>query len=97
MTGARTFPILLSWDERRKNPDVKRNLPWDFIAPHEKQAQANHYQTLERLAQRGGLSWMEMLAVLMDLDFRRINPKANHEAHVLKLLKEWEAVHVEAE
>lgn len=64
-------------------------VPWDFILPHERQAKNNHYQTLERLAQRGGLSWMEMLAVIKDVDFRRINPKADHKGHVLLMLKEW--------
>lgn len=43
------------------------SIPWDMIAPHEKQAMANHGgQSLERLAQRGGLSACEALAVLED-------------------------------
>jgi biotin carboxylase len=52
------FPILSS------NP--KEYIPLDIIKPHEKQAILNHSQTLERLAERGGLSWAETLFVLKD-------------------------------
>lgn len=41
-------------------------IPWAMIAPHEAQAQLNHYQTLRRLAERGGLSPCEAVAVLED-------------------------------
>lgn len=47
-------------------------VPWEMIAPHEPQAKANHYQTLERLAARGGLSGSEMLAVLENREWRSI-------------------------
>ena len=30
-------------------------IPWSMIRPHERQAERNHSQSLERLAQRGGL------------------------------------------
>lgn len=40
------------------------SIPWSVIAPFEKQAIANHNQTLERLAQRGGLGAGEALCVL---------------------------------
>lgn len=45
-------------------------LPWALIAPHEAQAQENHGQTLERLAERGGLDPVEAYAVLTDRHFR---------------------------
>lgn len=46
------------------------SIPWWIIAPHEKQAIKNHGgQTLERLAERGGLSPSEALAVLEDRPF----------------------------
>lgn len=41
-------------------------VPWDLIAPHEAQAIANHEQSLEELARRGGLSPNEMMCVLED-------------------------------
>lgn len=39
-------------------------IPWAVIAPCEKQADRNHGQTLERLAERGGLCPSEAVAVL---------------------------------
>lgn len=42
-------------------------IPYDVIKPHEEQALKNHGgQTLDRLAERGGLSWAEAYAVLTD-------------------------------
>jgi hypothetical protein len=41
-------------------------VPWVVIAPHERQAQRNHGQSIQRLADRGGLSPCELLAVLED-------------------------------
>ena len=57
------FPILGELDE----------IPWAAIAPHEPQALKNHYQTLERLAQRGGLAWSEVLSVLLDSRYTKID------------------------
>jgi hypothetical protein len=50
---ARMFPI-------QRGPAI----PWAAIAPHERQAQINHGQSLERLAQRGGLSPAEAVWVM---------------------------------
>ena len=42
----------------------KEYIPYDVIKPHEEQALKNHCgQTLDRLAERGGLSWAEAYAV----------------------------------
>lgn len=59
----RRFPLLQSWTSRRDSKTLK-SIPWAMIAPHEAQALANHYQTLKRLAERGGLSSSEAVAVL---------------------------------
>ena len=49
---------------------TKLAFPWALLAPHEQQAIRNHGgQTLERLAERGGLSASEMLAILEDRDW----------------------------
>jgi hypothetical protein len=50
------FPVLGS----------KETVPWSLVEPHRAQAIKNHYQTLERLAQRGGLSWLELEAIIND-------------------------------
>ena len=41
-------------------------IPWDALAPHERQAERNHDQSLETLARRGGLSPCEAVAILED-------------------------------
>jgi hypothetical protein len=55
-------------------PDIR--LPWALIAPHEAQARANHRQSLERLAQRGGLDPIEAYAVLTDRPWDAFNSSA---------------------
>lgn len=48
-------------------------IDWNLIAPHEKQAMENHCgQTLEQLARRHGLSWYELLCVLLDKPFTEV-------------------------
>lgn len=48
----------------------KEYIPYDVIKLHEEQALKNHCgQTLDRLAERGGLSWAEAYAVLTDSKF----------------------------
>jgi len=56
----KTFPVL---QPAEGCPHV---IPWGLIEPHELQAQTNHRQTLERLAQRGGLDMRELYYVLND-------------------------------
>lgn len=43
-------------------------VPWSFVSPFEARAQANHDQTLSRLAERGGLDLWELFALVHDLD-----------------------------
>ena len=50
-------------------------IPYYIITPHEKQALKNHGQTLERLAERGGLGYDEALAILEDRDYLYIEQK----------------------
>ena len=55
------FPILGS--------EPKEYIPLDIVKLHEKQAIRNHSQTLKRLAERGGLGWIEVLCVLEDREY----------------------------
>lgn len=48
------------------------NIPWVIIAPYESQAQSNHGQSLERLAQRGGLDIGEAIAIMTGKSWREI-------------------------
>ena len=58
----RYFPVLHGYGSQ--------SVPWSMVAPCERQALTNHSQTLERLAERGGLSPAELLAVLDGLRWR---------------------------
>lgn len=64
------------------------NIPWKAIEPHREQAMANHNQTLERLAERGGLSWLETLAVLHDRPFWFYKEAKIDERHAKKKVLE---------
>lgn len=61
VSDERRFPVLNQqsrpWPERLKMP---RSVPWAFVEKFRAQAETNHDQTLERLAQRGGLAPEEM-------------------------------------
>jgi hypothetical protein len=66
----KTFPILLSWQERRDYPNYRSTMPLELLAPHEAQAIRNHGgQDLKRLAERGGLGPEEIYYVMHDLRF----------------------------
>lgn len=61
----RQFPVLHSSHREGESEYI----PWGILEPHEAQAHANHMQSLEQLAGRGGLSWREIYAVIMDKEF----------------------------
>lgn len=63
-TSERQFPVL----QGKK----LRSVPWSMLVPHERQAIANHSQDLETLARRGGLSPVEMAAVILGKPFREV-------------------------
>ncbi len=84
LSGKR-FPVLLG-DQRSIWRGVPDSIPWDAISTHEQQARANHGQSLDALAQRGGLSPYELLAVLFDQPFWRCS--LPEPATVIKKLKE---------
>ena len=64
----RMFPVLWQGDRkyfaRLKELACPHSVPWDFIAEHADGCQRNHGQTPERLAERGGLSPAEIVAVV---------------------------------
>lgn len=62
----RKFPIL----------STGVDIPWIIMELHNKQAWANHGQSLERLAERGGLGWGEALAVLEDRKYKYVDEDA---------------------
>lgn len=75
------MPIMLSRELRdifsearvKVTAPVYFSVPMELLRPHEQQAQRNHYQTLARLAERGGLSPCEAVAILEDRPWRRMS------------------------
>lgn len=59
------FPIMLD--------PVIAWVPWAVMAPHAEQARKNHGQSLQRLAERGGLSCGEALAVIEDREWEHMD------------------------
>jgi len=58
MQARRKYPVLGTQGQAK--------VDWQFVEDHAKQAYENHRQTVERLAERGGLSWCELCAVVQD-------------------------------
>ena len=92
MTEERRFPILAG--TRRALDELARlgcprTVPWSFVAPHEGQALANHAQSLERLAQRGGLTPSELVAVVRGEELRAVLARSDEVAipMLLELLR----------
>lgn len=85
MKEEREFPLLIGnrWGK------AECSIPWGLIAPHENQALKNHGQTLERLAQRHGLSFCEALAIIEDRPWRNVdNAWVNLAVYVLRYKRE---------
>ena len=95
----KTFPILCSGYRNREEFTALRaadvlfyvvGIPWEMIRPHEAQAQNNHSQSLNRLAERGGLGADEALAVLGDRRWRSMSVAQAH-ADLAQMVSEWKA------
>lgn len=91
MSERKRFPILKSDEPRRLS------IPWDVVAPHQAQAYTNHWQTLERLASRGGLTYDELWSVIYGLPWAKADAdarRARGKALVQEVLRDEEAGHV---
>lgn len=64
MTTERRFPMLYA---DKRPPHAPTSIPWSFIAPYEGNAERNHGQSLELLAERGGLHPGEVFAIVHGL------------------------------
>lgn len=85
--AARQFPIL----QAGRGP--REFVPWDFVDRRSirKQAEKNCAgQTLERIAERGGLSWRELLAALFGYHPTEVAKDYDHRGHILKMVSAWE-------
>lgn len=70
VSSVKTFPVMcLDRGTYGKSiPGCPSEVPWSLVAPHEKQALRFHDQTLNRLAERGGLDITELYYLLRDED-----------------------------
>jgi hypothetical protein len=91
------FPVLLTARVRKAHPEAPKWVPWPLVAPHESRALKNHHQTLARLAERGGLCPVELLAVLDNRAFPRAEYVAKPDeitkaavGEILKRAARWE-------
>jgi hypothetical protein len=65
---SRRFPLLRS--HLPAGHGCPPSVPWELVAPHERRARLNHDQSLERLAERGGLSPGELWCLVADCSLR---------------------------
>ena len=88
-----TFPILNSASDRKAAGDaLVRSVPWSLVEPLRERCAQIHGQTLERLAQRGGLGTDELWAHLNAPEpFRRSDWWASLRKHgkTQRELHEW--------
>lgn len=96
-TVPKVFPLMLTRGNSNPNGHMTY-LPWGFIAPYENGAQQNHRQSLERLAERGGLSPIEAHAILTGRDLRqslRMDHMTEEQAHAIidAAARAWVAEH----
>lgn len=78
-TPERRFPIL----------GTTFSIPWSLVGPHELQAQRNHYQTLERLAERGGVDSLEALYIILDEKWEPGHLPITSARVAQKILERW--------
>ncbi|MFM0405277.1 hypothetical protein [Paraburkholderia dipogonis] len=76
----RTFPIHPR--DRRDLPLAPQSIPYWIVEQHEAQARRNHYQTVQRLKERQGCSWRELLAILTDRRYQDVPAMSNSAAMV---------------
>lgn len=55
-----------------RHDDLLKSIPWEVITPHEVQALRNHRMGLVKLAERGGLTPCEALAVIEGREWERM-------------------------
>ncbi|MDW3682976.1 hypothetical protein RA280_14705 [Cupriavidus sp. CV2] len=66
-------------------------IPFAMIAPHEAQAQRNHGQSMERLAQRGGLAACEAIDIIEGRRWGSAKPCIENERYLINKVRAWRA------
>ncbi len=66
-------------------------IPFAMVAPHEEQAQRNHGQSLNRLAERGGLAASEAIAILEGRKWGQVKACVENEVYLINKVRAWRA------
>ena len=88
------FPIMSEfnrpkWDRHEGCEDIPGFfIPLEMIVPHECQCKINHQQSLERIAQRGGFSRCEAIAVIEDRPWTSI-PVEQADKQLKEMVADW--------
>lgn len=72
-------------------------IPWAFIAPHDAQARSNHGQSLERLAQRGGLAACEAIDIVEGRRWGSAKACIENEQYLINLVRAWRSANAKAQ
>lgn len=56
-----------------QDPKLPGPFVWEPTEADRRTARSNHSQTLERLAERGGMSWCEMAAIILNRPHQRMD------------------------
>lgn len=64
-------------------------IPFGLITPYEQQAQKNHGQSLERLAQRGGLSSCEAIDIIEGRKWGSSKHCIENDHYLINLVRSW--------
>ena len=75
-----TFPI--HPNDRKALPLAPQSIPFWIVEQHEAQAKRNHCQTVQRLKERQGCSWRELLAILTNRRFQDVPVMSNSAAMI---------------
>ena len=92
-TRTAQFPVLYTgminlWTQ---HPEWPRSVPLAMMEAVESNCKCNHSQSVERLAQRGGMSYKEILWALMGCEWKEVGSMTTEEAAnaVMKMVEEW--------
>ena len=66
-------------------------VPFAMLVPHSDQAMSNHGQTLERLAQRGGLGASECIDIIEGHRWGTASPCIENERRLINYVRAWHA------
>lgn len=70
---------------------IMSEIPFAMIAPYEAQAQKNHGQSLERLAQRGGLATCEAIDIIEGRPWNTAKHCIENDRYLINKVREWRA------